>query len=205
MADITYTRSVSFNDYIDGETIVSAGGSDGFNVRFHALEHEFDAISTIVSELDAAVKAVGQPPPPQQAKLVLTPNLVATAANAWSHQQGIAQKPPGQTGAQGMMSISLPNNVRVVSLRVIGANSGAGALRIILHRQALVAGTTAFDQIVRVDGTGTPFDLNNPADPTFAVVDNNGFKYFLMALLDNAQAADNVTLSAFQITYLPLS
>ena len=42
MADITYTRTVAFNDYVDGETIVSAGGADGFNVRFHSIEQELD-------------------------------------------------------------------------------------------------------------------------------------------------------------------
>lgn len=205
MADINYTRAVSFSDYIDGETIVSAGGADGFNVRFHALEHEFDSISTVVGQLEAAIKAAGAAPPPQQARLVVTPNLVATAVNAWSHAQGIAQKPPALTGAQGMMSVSFPDNVRVVSLRVIGANSGAGALRIILQRQALVAGASQLDQIARVDGTGNPFDLNAPANATFATIDNANFKYFLVALLDNAAAADTVTLSAFQIIYLPLS
>ena len=204
MADITYTRTVKFNDYVDGETIVSAGGSDGFNVRFHGLEDEFDTLSTVVAQLNAAIKAIGVVPTPQPAKLVMTPNMIATAADPWSHLQGIAQKPPAQTGAHGMMSANLPNNVRITALRVLGANSGAGSLRVILFRQALVAQAT-LDQIARVDGTGNPFDLNNPADPQFAVVDDNSFKYFVVALLDNALAADTVTLSAFQISYQPLS
>jgi hypothetical protein len=204
MADITYTRSVKFNDYVDGETIVSAGGSDGFNVRFHGLEGEFDTIGTVVAQLNAAIKAIGVVPTPQPAKLVMTPNMIATAVDGWSHQQGIAQKPPAQTGAHGMMSVNLPNHVRITALRVLGANSGAGTLRIILFRQALVAQAATLDQIARVDGTGNPFDLNTPADPQFAVVDDTGFKYFVVALLDNALAADTVTLSAFQISYQPL-
>jgi hypothetical protein len=203
MADISYTRTVSFNDYIDGETIVSAGGADGFNVRFHALEKEFDSLGTVVGELNTAIKAAGTVPPPQQARLVLTPTLVATAANAWTHAQGIAQKPPALIGAQGMMSVSLPDKSQIASLRVIGANSGAGSLRVILQRQALVAGASQLDQIARVDGNGNPFDQNNPANAAFATVDNSSFKYFVVALLDNAGAADTVTLSAFQITYLP--
>jgi hypothetical protein len=60
MADITYTRTVSFNDYVDGETIVSAGGSDGFNVRFHALENEFDNISTTLGLVNTALQNVQQ-------------------------------------------------------------------------------------------------------------------------------------------------
>ena len=60
MADITYTRSVSFNDYVDGETIVAAGGADGFNVRFHALEHELDNISTTFGLVNTTLKSVQQ-------------------------------------------------------------------------------------------------------------------------------------------------
>jgi hypothetical protein len=204
MADISYTRTVKFNDYVDGETIVSAGGSDGFNVRFHGLEGEFDTLGTVVGQLNAAIKAIGVVPTPQPAKLAMTPNMIATAADAWSHLQGIAQKPPAQTGAHGMMSTSLPNNVRITALRVLGSNSGAGTLRIILLRQALATQGATMEQIARVDGTGNPFDLSNPADPQFAVVDNDGHKYFVVALLDNALAADTVTLSAFQISYQPL-
>src|ERR1700738_2213281 len=190
MADITYTRTVKFNDYVDGETIVSAGGSDGFNVRFHGLEGEFDTIGTVVAQLNAAIKAIGVVPTPQPAKLVMTPNMIATAVDGWSHQQGMAQKPPALAGAHGMMSANLPNNVRITALRVLGANSGAGSLRVILFRQALVAQAATLDQIARVDGSGNPFDLNNPADPQFAVVDDNSFKYFVAALLDNALGPD---------------
>lgn len=203
MADISYTRTVTFNDYIDGETIVAAGGADGFNVRFHGLETEFDTISTVVGQLNAAILAVGTAPAPQQQKLVLTPTLMATAANGWTHAQGIAQKPPTVISAQGMMSVSLPDKAQILGLRVIGQNSGAGSLRVILQRQALVAGASQLDQIARVDGSGNPFDQNNPATAPVATVDNSNFKYFLIALLDNAGAADTVTLSAFQLTYLP--
>ena len=70
MANITYTRSVSFNDYVDGQTIVSAGGNDGFNVRFHALEKEFDTISSVVGQVNAAINALGVAPAPAPTKLV---------------------------------------------------------------------------------------------------------------------------------------
>lgn len=60
MANISYTRTVAFNDYIDGQTIVSAGGTDGFNVRFHALEKEFDNISGTFNSVNAALGNVQQ-------------------------------------------------------------------------------------------------------------------------------------------------
>lgn len=78
MADITYTRTVSFNDYVDGETIVSAGGSDGFNVRFHSLETEFDNISSTFGVVNTALKSV------QQLEFLVSQPTLTVAANSSS-------------------------------------------------------------------------------------------------------------------------
>jgi hypothetical protein len=80
MVDISYTRTVSFNDYIDGETIVSAGGADGFNVRFHALEHEFDTISTSLSVTNTAIKNI------QKLQFLASQPTVIVAANSSSSE-----------------------------------------------------------------------------------------------------------------------
>jgi hypothetical protein len=58
MADISYKPNASFPHYVDGETIVSAGGSDGFNTRFDALLAEFVAISTSFGTVNTAIKNV---------------------------------------------------------------------------------------------------------------------------------------------------
>lgn len=58
MVDISYKPNVSFPHYVDGETIVSAGGSDGFNARFDSLKSELDAISTSFGTVNTAIKNV---------------------------------------------------------------------------------------------------------------------------------------------------
>lgn len=60
MADISYTRTFTHADWIDGESIVQAGGEDGFNGRFHACEQEFDDISATFAQVNTTVKGLQQ-------------------------------------------------------------------------------------------------------------------------------------------------
>lgn len=58
MADISYNRTFAHTDWFDGESIVQASGPNGFNVRFHACEFEFDAISATFGAVNTALKNV---------------------------------------------------------------------------------------------------------------------------------------------------
>jgi hypothetical protein len=58
MADITYTREFTHEDWRDGEDIVQAGGEKGFNEKFHALEGEFDKIATVISQLSDVINQI---------------------------------------------------------------------------------------------------------------------------------------------------
>ena len=61
MPDITYSRTdFAHKDWIDGESIVQAGGENGFNTRFHACEKEFDKIGTTFVQVNTALKNVQQ-------------------------------------------------------------------------------------------------------------------------------------------------
>ena len=50
-----YTRHFQHLDWIDFVDPVQAGGDNGFNKRFHALESEFDLIAAAISSVDDAV------------------------------------------------------------------------------------------------------------------------------------------------------
>jgi hypothetical protein len=77
MADITYTpKAISFNPYVDGETIVSAGGGDGFNARFDSIASEFVQISTVFGNVNTAIKNV------QQLQFLVSQPTVTIAANS---------------------------------------------------------------------------------------------------------------------------
>jgi hypothetical protein len=58
MANITYTRGFTHDDWIDNEDVVQAGGERGFNTKFHSLESEFDKIGQVVGVIDTEIKKV---------------------------------------------------------------------------------------------------------------------------------------------------
>jgi hypothetical protein len=200
---ISYIPAFQHQPWIDNVDRVSAGGPNGVNRRFDDLRAEFDTLANVIKQINDALVALGQKPPPQDVKITLTPNLVPVGGSqvGWNHRAGLAEKPAGQTSAHGMMSVEFPNGARIRGLRVSGRNAGAGSLRVALRRQGVTADASAADQIARVDATGDPFDLNvTVPDGSFPPVDTANFKFFLVADLDNAQATDAVVLTVFQIT-----
>jgi hypothetical protein len=58
-----YERQFQHTDWIDFVDPVQAGGNNGFNERFHALESEFDLISTAITSVDNALAGFEATPP----------------------------------------------------------------------------------------------------------------------------------------------
>jgi hypothetical protein len=58
MADITYSRKFTHDDWIDNEDVVQAGGEKGFNQKLHSIEAELDAISATFGVADTEVKRI---------------------------------------------------------------------------------------------------------------------------------------------------
>jgi hypothetical protein len=58
-----YTRQFQHTDWIDFVDPVQAGGNNGFNERFHALESEFDLVSAAITSVDNALTSFEQTPP----------------------------------------------------------------------------------------------------------------------------------------------
>jgi hypothetical protein len=202
LANITYTRKFQHTDWQDNVDRVQAGGPTGFNQHFHDIEGDFDAISQVVSQINAALIALGQAPPPTATQVTITPALVAASSTGWQGGLGVVSKPANQTSAWGVMSVALPTGAVIQSFRATGRNAGAGNLRIALQRQGVVLGTPS-ERIVGLDNiTGDPFDQNGAPNAAVATVNNQQFKYFITAQLDNAQPNDTVVLNAFQVSYL---
>ena len=57
---ITYTPSVTFRPYVDGQDLVRAAGDDGFNVRFQTLKQEFQRISDVIKQISDRLDALDQ-------------------------------------------------------------------------------------------------------------------------------------------------
>lgn len=204
MADINFAPTFRHTPWVDNRDRVQAGGPNGFNVRFDALEADLQTLSGVVTEIDGVLDVLGQAPAAVAQVLTLPPMLSATSTSGpWAlDTNGYAIRPAAQTSIAGIAAAVIPNGVQLSSFRASGANSGAGTLRISLMRGRLLGGPTPADRLARVIGDANPFDNSVNVDPQFARVDTTTFRYFVLAQLDNAQTADVVSLSGFQITYL---
>lgn len=209
LANITYTRTFQHTDWQDNVDRVQAGGGTGFNKHFHDIEGDFDALSQVVSQINAALIALGQQPTPQPIRINLTPTLVPIDSSpGWLHNSGEAffkridpLKDP--TTTSGMMSVDLPEKVRITTFRATGQNASTTALvRVSLFRQTIQASGIPPERIARVAGDANPFDNSAAADPNLARVDKDRFKYFIVAFVDSMQVGDDISLSGFQIVYI---
>jgi hypothetical protein len=206
---ISYKRQFSHKDWIDFVDSVVAGGTNGINIRMHAIEAEFDALSQVVAAINTAL----QGPPPAQRTLSLSPVLASVGAPPWLQELGAvgvpaSGQPPAFAGsASGFMPVVLPNGATIQGLRVTGLSAG-GFLQVFLNRALLTGGTP--DSIVLAQNTfanvaaAAAFDLQANPQGSNTVVDNSQYKYFVSASLNNGNttlAAGGTTLLAFQITY----
>jgi hypothetical protein len=203
MADITFTPTFSHTPWIDNQDRVQAGGTNGFNVRLTAIQADLDTISTVVGEVNTALQALGQAPPPATHQLSLSPALVLiTGSSAWTiDADGYASRTGNLINLAGLQSASLPDGATIVSLRAVGQNSGTGFLTVDFCRSKLLAAPAPAERLARVTGNSNPFDNTSAVDPSVAAVDNTTYRYFVSATLTGASTADVVSLSGFQITY----
>lgn len=203
MASVSFTPTFHHTDYVDNRDRVQAGGPNGFNARFHAIENDLSTLATVVTDVDTALGTLGSGPAPSQHTLTMSPALVpVVATGAWAHDtSGYAARSGPLTTLAGVQSVPVPDGARLISLRSLGQNSGTGTLRITLFRSRLLSAVAPAERIARVSGDTNPFDRNESADANFALVDTTVFRYFILASLDGAAAGDTVTVSGFQVIY----
>jgi hypothetical protein len=202
MADVSFTPTFRHTDYVDNRDRVQAGGPNGFNARFSAIQADLTTLSTVVGQVDAELDALGAPTPTQRT-LTLTPSFLPVVnAGAWSHDaSGFANRVGNLTTLSGLMPVPLPHGAVLGSLRALGQNSGTGSLRITLFRSRLLAAVAPVERIVRVNGDANPFDQRESVPSSLAQVDTTAFRYFLLATLDGATASDVVSLFGFQVVF----
>jgi hypothetical protein len=75
MADISYARTFTHEDWIENEDVVQASGEKGFNRRFHGIENEFDTLANVVTTIDTKINNI------QRLFLFLSGNVTSLAAN----------------------------------------------------------------------------------------------------------------------------
>jgi len=195
MANISYKRSFQHVDWIDNEDVVQAGGENGFNDRFHALEAEFDQLSAVISQLSASVVPVSP-----TTTLTFAPSFLQNlTATPWAQNNGIAAKGAGQTGADGYMPLQLPDALHLQTMTVFGNKSGnVGSFVVQMVRQAISGALTTLLVIPLADQPDS-FQVTNSVPPNLNLIDNKANKYLVTARVVGADPNSKAELTAVQI------
>lgn len=56
MASVSFTPTFQHTDYVDNRDRVQAGGPNGFNARFRALQDDLGKLSEVITQVDGALQ-----------------------------------------------------------------------------------------------------------------------------------------------------
>ena len=227
MTELSYLPQFEHLDWIDRVDQVVAGGPNGFNIRFRAIEGDLQQASTVVGEIATALHTTHRPPPGGVApptQLTFTPNLRAVpstrvfTAGPNGAPTGVSvftRSTGGGAGigvaASGVANLSLPEGLRVTTVRFVGTIDGSGGsttnkVTLALVRGAIpVGGPPAVETLASVQATGVgPIDLPATVPANLAVTDIHRFRYTLKVELDAlSNGSSALTIEFVQITFAP--
>ncbi|WP_284744919.1 hypothetical protein [Amycolatopsis sp. RTGN1] len=207
MTDPRYDPKFQHTDWVDNVDRISAGGANGFNVRFDTITSDLRQLSTVVLQVDAALDlAAGGAVGPQ----VLTVPLdfpPTPQRDGWTYDANGAGHPQaGAAGGTAVMGLTLPDHIRLTSFRAIG-QFGGGTTRLILTlgRAQLTVAAPVPDKLaeIRSDTQTLPasYDVTAAVDSRFGLVDLSLFRYFLLANATQVSSPQLTSLSAVQLGF----
>lgn len=227
MTELSYTPQFEHLDWIDRVDPVVAGGPNGFNVRFRTIERDLQQASTVVGEIATALHTTHRPPPggiapptqltftpdlrqvPPFRAFTLGPNGAPTGVSVFTRSTG------GGAGigiaAIGAANVTLPDGLRLTTVRFVGAIDGSGGsttnkATLTLVRGAIpVGGPPTVEALASVQATGVgPFDLQATVPANLGVADIHGFRYTIKVELDAlSNGSSALTVEFVQISFAP--
>ncbi|MGW5420902.1 hypothetical protein [Streptomyces sp. NPDC003943] len=202
MTDISFSPTFKHVAWVDNRDRVAAGGQNGFNVRFDAIQRDLEKLSGVVTAIDAGLKAVAQRPVVQR-KLTLAPTFAPVQLRAeWVlDATGVATRASStDITLSGLLTVTPPDGVQLLTLGATGRNAGDGTLKVTLFRNSLsVLGPP--EQIAEVTCSGGAFGEAQPVTSGKGLVDMSHFSYFVNASLDGATAGGTVYITSVQLSY----
>lgn len=206
---ITYNPVFQHTDYRDNIDRVAAGGPNGINIRFNTIEAEFQQLSQVVHDFDVALSSLGQEVR-APVTVGITPFLFPYGTNPqwsdiqWTRSSGgtplgtFVEKVTAADRAIGVAPLELPNGVRLIDIKVLGEQTGAGDVVTELFEESR---TTPFtrNSLIAVNGladaTTQPTPI--PGDVLFQGATN---VYYILVGVTGA-VGSTIRLRGFQITY----
>jgi hypothetical protein len=206
MTDPRYDPKFHHVDWVDNVDRISAGGANGFNVRFDTIASDLQQLSTVVLQVDAALDVAGGGAGTGQV-LTVPLDFPPTHSEGWScDANGAGHPPAGAAGADTVMGLTLPDHVRLTSFRAIG-QFGGGTTRLILTlgRAQLTVAAPVPDKLaeIRSDTQTLPasYDVTATIDSRFGLVDLGLFRYFILANATQVSSPQLTSLSAVQLGF----
>ncbi len=216
MSDLSYTPTFRHKPWVDNVDRVKAGGPDGFNVRFEAIEADLHQVSAVVATIGTLLDSAGPATPSGTQRLLVpldpSPEL-SPGSGFWTCDGTGAMHPQPDSvsaarSASSTMDLSLPDKATLVSMRVIGRHqSGSAHVSVGMQRNHLFNIGISADSLARISvdppGPGNPYDLSTPVTAAFAAVDNNQFRYALTFFANSVTDADslNITVDSVELFY----
>jgi hypothetical protein len=208
VGSISFSPTFSHVDFVDRQDRVRAGGGNGFNSRFNAIQADLLQLSTVVGQIDAALDQLGTSTPVERT-LAFTPmfRFVPPHLGAWFNGADGAAQAHVNADLYGVMSLAPPDGVRLTSMRVVGSVSlvtspEPGQVDINLQRAAVPrSGPDATLAGVSLAGQRS-IDLRSDVPPDLQVVDLRAFRYYLAGSGFNIGVPNSVFIQAVYLTYL---
>jgi len=225
MTELSYRPTFDHVDWIDRVDQVEAGGPNGFNVRFHTIERDLAQASTVVDHIAGALRTTHRPGPggvdlPTQ--LTFTPNLrpvppfnafVIGPTGASTGTSVFTAAGGGGAGigksANGVANLSLPEGLRLTTVRFVGGIDGTGGsttnkATVLLQRSAIPpAGSPTMETLAAPQATGVgPIDVVATVPSNLALIDIHKFRYVVKVELDAlSNGGSALTVDFVQINF----
>lgn len=217
---VSYTPTFHHTNWVDKIDRVEADGPNGFNNRFNAIGADLRQLSTVVTQVSAALDEFHAPPDPPPQLVTFTPVFrnVPSQGSPWTTQPDGTAIADVQGGISlsffGVMNLTLPSGVRLTSMRVLGnlipddILEASGTVTLWRTPIRLTAGPAAVDMIVKAD-TGSNFggfDVLSTASGQAAQIDPGTFRYFVTGTFQTPNdvfPTTSMTVETIQLAFVP--
>ncbi|MBB5896052.1 hypothetical protein ACFFS4_24925 [Kutzneria kofuensis] len=203
--NIQFKRTFSHKPWVDTVDRVAAGGDNGFNVRFQALEADLDSLAARIDEINKALNAVA-PTVPDVITVNVNPSMnSALPAGQWIYANGESHKDTGGL-VKGIIPLtSLPARGKVNTVRVTGSNSGTATVDVYLYRKPFggqLPEAVASQTGIKSQTPDGRYEIYVTAQSNRAAIDTTNYTYYL-EITGHGDNTNDVSVSGIQITCTP--
>ncbi|WP_225731760.1 MULTISPECIES: hypothetical protein [unclassified Nocardia] len=208
--NISFTRTFKHKPWVDKVDRVDAGGENGFNIRFKALEFDLDVLHDRFNDISTALNVVAAGGGPDRT-ITVPPLFISlgptSGAASWDlgDYRGGARGDAHKTGSAlvtGVVPVQLPQVGTLTSLTVTGTSNGSSKLQVALSRFGMTGlnAMLAVAEIPEQHG-GVPYSVTTPVAAGFGAIDP-ACSYAIIASAEaGSDPTDYVDITSLQIAY----